>query len=175
MLFERKKGEFYDSIQKGLVIDEDVLGREILMRLLLVYRGEFARARSAGVETLFKNYSLEDVDPKNLFMLISIYRKVDMLEQRRSDQKERYRISEWGNGLKYGKLAIAGAIFRLSGDANAVDDKIGFVRGKWLDFEATIANHEHNSGYFSDGFDYANYYKGRTINKDLVSYFDNLV
>ncbi len=39
------------------------------MRLLLVYRGEVARARSAGEDTLFKNYRLDEIDRDRLYIL----------------------------------------------------------------------------------------------------------
>lgn len=176
LLFERKKGEFYDSIQNNLVSSDNVLSRDILMRLLLVYRGEVARARSAGIESLFRNYSLDDVDYNLLFRIIVVYRKVDALEQRVRDQKKRYKVKNWGSGLKYGKLAISYVVFKLlSGDDNEIiDKKIKFIESKWLDFENTVANHEHNADYYSDGFDYANYYKGRTINKDLKRYINQI-
>jgi len=174
LLLERKRGQFYDSLQKKLIQKNEVLSSELLMRLLLVSRGEVARARSSGNDTMFKNYNLDGVNYDQLYLLVDIYRKVNSLEQRNTNQKERYRIEEWGNGLKYGKFAITFIVFKLVNNLNDVDEKIQFAQTKWIDFETTVANHEHNEDYYSDGFDYANYYKGRTVNDDLNKYLGQL-
>ena len=62
VIFERKQGEFYDSIKEGLVNKTDVLDSVILMRLLLVSRGSVARARSAGEGILFRDYNLDEIE-----------------------------------------------------------------------------------------------------------------
>jgi hypothetical protein len=174
LLLERKRGQFYDSLQKGLVQKKEVLSSELLMRLLLVYRGEVARARSSGNDTMFKSYSLDGVDYDKLYLIVDVYRKINNLEQDTTNQRDRYRVEEWGNGLKYGKLAITYIIFKLINSIDEIDEKLELVKSKWIDFETTVSNHEHNENYYSDGFDYANYYKGRTINEDLNNYLEQL-
>ena len=175
VLFERKQGEFYDSIKEGLIDKANVLDSIILMRLLLVYRGSVARARSAGETTLFKDYNLDGIEICEVYKLIQIYNLVSSLEQSgKRDSRSRYQIDIWGNGLRYGQWAIIYMIYQLHNSGSNLDDCLSYIQSKWLDFENTIANHEHNKGYFSDGFDYANYYKGSTIDRDLIDYAVNL-
>lgn len=173
VLLERKQGEFYDSIKDGLINKEDVFNIVVLMRLLLVYRGFIARARSAGEGILFKDYNLDGIEVIEIHKLIKIYSQVSSLEQSgERDGRRRYQVDIWGNGLKYGQLAITYAIYQLSNHGENLDNCLSQIQSRWLDFENTVANHEHNQAYSSDGFDYANYYKGRTIDSDLVHYLE---
>jgi hypothetical protein len=171
VLLERKQGEFYDSIRENLIDKKSVLDSVVLMRLLLVYCGSIARARSASEGILFRDYSFDGIEVGEIYKLIQIYNKVSNLEQQgESNGNRRYQVDIWGNGLKYGQLAITYATYQLSISNEDLDDCLNRVQSRWLDFETTIANHEHNQNYFSDGFDYANYYKGSTIDRDLSGY-----
>ena len=171
ILFERKSGEFYDSIKEGIIDKKKVLDSVILMRLLLVHGGCVARARSASEGVLFREYDVEGVGVNEIYKLIQIYNQVSSLErQGEHDGNRRYQVDVWGSGLKYGQLAITYAIYQLSSSDEDLDNCLNAVRSKWLDFETTIKNHEHNQNYFSDDSDYANYYKGSTIDRDLKEY-----
>lgn len=174
ILLERKQGEFYDSIKENLIDKKSVLDIVILMRLLLVYRGNIARARSASEGILFRDYSFTGIEVSEIHKLIQIYNQVSNLErQGERDGNRRYQVDVWGNGLKYGQLAITYAIYQLSFSDENLENCLNTVRSRWLDFETTVVNHEHNQNYYSDGFDYANYYKGSTIDQDLKDYISN--
>jgi hypothetical protein len=174
ILLERKQGEFYDSIKENLIDKKSVLDIVILMRLLLVYRGNIARARSASEGILFRDYSFTGIEVSEIHKLIQIYNQVSNLErQGERDGNRRYQVDVWGNGLKYGQLAITYAIYQLSSSDENLENCLNTVRSRWLDFETTVVNHEHNQNYYSDGFDYANYYKGSTIDRDLKDYISN--
>lgn len=174
VLLERKQGEFYDSIKENLIDKRSVLDSVLLMRLLLVYRGSIARARSASEGILFKDYSFDGIEVGEIHKLIQIYNKVSNLEQQgERDGNRRYQVDIWGNGLKYGQLAITYAIYQLSISNPDIDACLGQVQARWPDFETTARNHPHNQNYFSDDADYANYYKGSTIDRDLKTYLDN--
>lgn len=174
VLLERKQGEFYDSIIEGLVNRMDVLDSVILMRLLLVSRGFVARARSAGEGVLFRDYSLDEIGASEIYKLIQIYNQVSDFEQpSERDGRKRYQMDVWGNGLRYGQWAITHVAYQLWSSDENLDDCLSRIKSQWLDFETTVQNHEHNQDYFSDGFDYANYYKGSTVDRDLVNYISN--
>jgi len=171
ILLERKEGEFYDSVKEGLIDKKNVLDSVVLMRLLLVYRGSVARARSAGEGVLFNDYNLEGIKLSEIHKLIKIYRQVSNLGQHgERNGHKRYQVDIWGNGLRYGQWAVIYAIYQLSNSIENQDTCLSCIQYRWLDFETTIANHEHNQSYFSDGFDYANYYKGSTVDRDLSEY-----
>lgn len=143
VLLERKQGEFFDSIKENLIDKKSVLDSVLLMRLLLVYRGSIARARSASEGILFKDYSFDGIEVGEIHKLIQIYNKVSNLEQQgERDGNRRYQVDIWGNGLKYGQLAITYAIYQLSISNPDIDACLGQVQSRWSDFETTIANHE---------------------------------
>lgn len=175
IIFERKRGEFYDSMQNGLIDEKDILDSVVLMRLLLVYRGSIALARSAGENTLFNGYQVDDVDIEDIYKLICIYKKLSSFENpRERNSYSRYQMDIWGNGIRYGQWAIIYAVFKLMDTVNNLPDVIEKINSRWKDFENTVANHEHNQDYMTDGFDYANYYKGKTVQQDLDSYLTQL-
>lgn len=171
ILLERKQGEFYDSIQESLIDKKNVLDSVVLMRLLLVYRGLVSRARSAGEVVLFKDYNLNGIEVSEIQKLIQIYNQISNLDQpSERDGRRRYQVDIWGNGLRYGQWAIIYAIYQLFNSTETQDDCLRRIQSRWLDFETTVANHEHNRGYYSDGFDYANYYKGSTVDQDILNF-----
>lgn len=176
VLLERKQGEFYDSIKENLIDKKSVLDSVVLMRLLLVYRGSIARARSASEGILFKDYSFNGIEVGEIYKLIQIYNKVSNLEQQgERDGNRRYQVDIWGNGLKYGQFAIIYAMYRISIVDGNLENCLEKIRSKWTDFETVVRNEPHNQIYFSDDADYDNYYKGSTIDKDLTNYLDNLL
>lgn len=171
VIFERKRGEFYDSIQDGLIDEQSVLDSVVLMRLLLVYRGSIALARSVGENTLFSGGKVDDVDIEDIYKLVCIHREIHSFENSRErNSRSRYQMDIWGNGIRYGQWAIIYAAFKLMNTVDDLPNVIEAIAYRWRDFENTATNHEHNQDYMSDGFDYANYYKGKTIKEDLDSY-----
>lgn len=175
ILLERKTGEFYEVISKNIISKETIITKEQVMRLCFVINGKTSEARSYANEKLFKQYPLSLIDFEDIYKIINIYRTVEAFMQSTRDQNKKFRVSEFGYGLKYGKYAISATIFNLL--KNSKDDIkkiVNHVKNKWLDFETTISNIEHNKDYFSESFDYANYYKGKTINNDLPEYFKYL-
>ena len=175
ILLERKKGEFFEALSKNIISKDRIVTKEQIMRLAFTIQGNISEARSYANEKLFKRYPLPEIDFEDLYKTIKINRIVESFIQSTRDQNLKFRVSEFGNGLKYGKYAITSAIFNLSKNSiESLDSVVDFVKSKWLDFENTISNKEVNKDYFSDGFDYANYYKGKTINDDLPSYFKSI-
>lgn len=146
------------------------------MRLIFVMNGKVAEARSYAGEKLFEHYPLKNIKSdefEKVFTIVNIYRMVDGLEQKTRQHDKKFRTDEFGSGLKYGKFAITGAIFsRLEKDGDPdLAPIMQDVFAKWKDFEATVSNFPHNKDYFDEGFRFDNYYKGKTVNKDLTDYF----
>ena len=176
LLLERKIGEFYEATGKKIVAKGAIVTKELLMRLIFAMNGKVAEARSYAGEKLFEHYPLKNIKSdefKKVFTVVNIYRAVDGLEERTRKHDQKFRTSEFGSGLKYGKFAITGAIFsRLEKDGVAdLAPIMQDVLAKWKDFETTVSNLPHNKDYYDDGFRFDNYYKGKTVNKDLTDYF----
>ncbi len=172
-LLERKKGEFYDAISKDIILKERVITKEQIMRLILVIQRKISEARGYSSAKLFESYPLGTLDLGdfiNIYTIVNIYKKIDKLELSTNKQDEKYRTKEYGSGLKYGKHAITGAIFHSLKNSD-VDSVLADISSRWVDFETTIANKESNKDYFDEGFNFQNYYRGKTINSDLVDYF----
>lgn len=176
LLLERKTGEFYEATGKKIVSKDAIVTKELLMRLIFVMNGKVAEARSYAGEKLFEHYPLKNIksnDFEKVFTVVNIYRMVDALEQKTRKHDKKFRIDEFGSGLKYGKFAITGAIFNgleRDGDSDLASI-MKDVLAKWKDFETTVSNFPHNKDYYDEGFRFDNYYKGKTVNKDLIDYF----
>lgn len=175
VLLERKRGEFYEVLSRDIIPQDRIVTKEQIMRLSYVIEGKVAEARSYANEKLFKQYPLPTINFDDLYKVIQIYRTLGAFLQSTKDQDKKFRVPEFGNGLKYGRYAMTFAIFSLSKNyPGNLDEIINLVKNKWLDFENTMSNKESNKDYFDETFDYANYYKGKTINKDLPEYLNLL-
>lgn len=178
LLLERKKGEFYEAIENKIISKDIIIDKSLLMRLIFVKDGKVSEARGYADEKLFENYQLKNIKQgefKKIFNVINIYKQIEGLQQKAKKSDLKYRTNEFGSGLKYGKFAIVGAILIINGlkenaysNLTTIEDN---VLAKWKDFETTVSNNEHNADYYDDGFNFFNYYKGKTINKDLKEYF----
>lgn len=173
LLLERKKGEFFDAIAKGIVGKDDILLKDLALRLSFVAIGKVAEARNFSKEKLFKEYPIRTAMFDSLFALVQIYKLTEAQVQRSSDPDIKYRVSEYGYGLRYGKYSISYVVHKMSElDDRPIDELLNEVKQRWPGFEATAQNNMNNSDYFDDGFNYDNYYKGKTINSDLNEYFE---
>ncbi len=172
VLLERKRGEFFDALHNNVVSQDNIISKDLIMRLAFALKGKVSEARSYSNDKLFRESLLSKVDFEDLYKTIKIYKTIDSYIQRTRDQDKRFRVPEFGNGLKYGKFAITKAVFDISKTSERpVEETVDKVKKRWIDFETTVQNKEVNKGYYIDGFNYDNYYKGKTINIDLVEYF----
>ena len=176
-LLERKRGEFFEAISKNIISKDKVISKEQIMRLIFVINKKMSEARSYANEKLFQLYPIKEIDKedfKKIFLILKTYKLVEKLEQNTRKKDDRYRTDQFGSGLQYGKYAITGVVFHKLHDDDT--EKLALilneVRVKWKDFETTVINKEHNKDYYEEGFNFDNYYKGKTINKDLIDYFD---
>jgi hypothetical protein len=111
-------------------------------------------------------------DVKTMFFAYKILMNIEIM-----DEKEKILF---GLGFRYGRIAIISAIGALNKDkevdVNNIDTeakkRIKKVASIWNDFVNYIIKNPENSRYISEGvLDYDNYYKGRTVNNDIKSFF----
>jgi hypothetical protein len=170
-----KKGEFYEAIQKKLIHKKDITTKDELMRLIYAKELKVSEARNYTTFKLFKafpiiNYKDQDFDDINKIILI--YSRIKNLELKTKDNDARYSTKKLGFALRYGKYAITSVIFKLNFNNSDIESTMQEVKSKWLNFENYIKTLPHNSDYFGgEDQNFDNYYKGKTINKDLVEFF----
>lgn len=174
ILLERKKGEFYDALDNKIVTSDIIVKKEQLMRLIFAMKGNASEARSFSNDRLFKVYPisrLENSDFDEIYKVIKIQNIITSLQGKGLDK---YRNDEFGYGLNYGKYAIISTVYRVvrHEELDNYVELIDEIMSRWRGFEVTVSNEDKNSVYFDDGFNYDNYYKGKTINDDLLSNFE---
>jgi hypothetical protein len=176
--YERKRGEFYYGIDSGFLNNNIIVDRYNLFRSFMALKGQPRWARQRGSEVLFRKDNFNQVfgdssDYKRMFFSYVILEKLYALK----DQ------TKWGNGLRYGKMAIISAIGYLSNseEINATnvydlaDKYIKHVSEAWIDFEHTVSSYQYNIQQYStdNALDFDNYYKGKTIDNDIAHFFSN--
>jgi len=192
--YVRKRGEFWDGIQNGYVDQSKVIDRETFLRICLSCNGFPAQARRSSENMIFSQGKLYDTvnDLSRLreyFFAFMCYDALSRIQKKfDKDAHNRYGVVNYGNALRYGKMAvIAVADKKFNKEMN--DDEIGKraeeaaneCLDKWLEFEKHVATLKHNDDYFRMYADvesgtawremnYDNYYKGRTLNSDLKAY-----
>ena len=180
--YERKKGEFYYAMEQGILNKDSFLDRYDFLRSYLAFKGDPASARRSGGETLFKYNKFKEImeDGENFKKKLLPY----MIFRKISEIKSKEEKDVWGAGLRYGKMAIIAASrylldledLSLDNIYEFVDDVVKNLSAEWSKFELQLRNLPSNADYvlLDGGFDFDNYYKGKTINSDIKVYFDNL-
>jgi len=189
--YERKRGEYADGIREGYIRRPQLIDRELFLRLCLCCDMNPAPARRSSRRQLFKedvfNRTLNDPSRYHeYFFAFKCYETLNRIERSfSSEAQNKYGVANYGNALRYGKFAaVAACRLKYAGPDSlaAVEQIVAGVLGKWLEFESHIWDLVANRQYFRSYVDpdtevvirelnYDNYYKGRTVNADLVRFF----
>jgi hypothetical protein len=194
--YERKRGEFGDGLRNKYINRSMIINRDHFLRLCLTCNKQPSQARRSSENQIFKQQNFEKIlndsdrykeyffGYKTYEILIEIQSNID------KDSKNTFGKVNYGNALRYGKYAVTSvALNQYNPDfkANEIEGKsreiINSILDQWLNFEKYIEELPHNSSYFQEIIDddltsrrlelnYTGYYKGRTINQDLESYFN---
>lgn len=174
--YERKRGEFYYGEASGYIDDELIIDRYDFLRAYMAFGGQPRWARQRGSETLFKKDNFQkilqlDADYRQMFFSYMVLRKLYSIED----------SSGWGNGLRYGKMAIIAAVaYLLEGREIAASDLfemadsyVKAVGRRWTEFEQQVSLRPENLSIYGkdNSFDFDNYYKGKTVNDDVKAFF----
>ena len=165
------------------------------MRICLSINGNSGQARRASSHQLFKkdtfNITLSDSSSSlKYFFGYKVFEYLIEIQKRFEKEKiNKYGQAQYGNGLRYGKIAVVGVIARqyssqitLETFDNEVKYKTEDILNNWLGFEEFVKTQPDNTAYFRKYTDqetkqeilevnFDNYYKGRTLTKDLEKYF----
>jgi len=189
--YERKRGEYADGVRAGYIQRSQILDREIFLRMCKCCDMEPADARRMSLLQLFERQHFERTlrDPNRFEEYYFAYRCFIALNQIKKgfsrDKKNKFGIMNYGNGLQYGIYGIISACRlklgeqKLTGD---VQEIVNTTLGEWIKFEEFAVEQPDNSYYFRLYIDtetgiqkrdlnFNNYYKGRTLTKDLRTFF----
>jgi len=181
-LVERKRGEFFAAIKQGYVDKHWVIKRDDLLRAYLAYSGKPSEARRSGKDRLFQRDRFKTImgDGQDYGTILFAYLVLSKLRE----EEKAGNNQGWGNGLRYGKMAIVAAVkcSRAKAEQDVSQENIGElvtssvekIKAKWSEFETWVQTRENSVDYKrQDGFDFDNYYKGKTLDQDIEDYFCN--
>jgi hypothetical protein len=179
--YERKKGEFYYGSGSGYINKDLIIKSHEFLRSYLAFSGFPSTARRSSSDTLFKEDNFRTVltnvsnDFRKMLLSYLIFKYLSKIEEDETN---------WGLGLRYGKMAIIASIgidpiddrfISTLDDMNKViKEKVDNARSKWLEFEKWIKENPINSVYFyKESFDFDFYYKSITLNSNIKEFFGN--
>lgn len=175
--YERKKGEFFNGIDRKYIDKSLVVNRYDFLKSYLAWQGDAANARRSGTEVMFKEKRFKEImknyaDVKKMFFAYKLFINIEALEK--TEHK-------FGASLKYGKMAIVAAIGAqgINNEDINVDNidelakrKLKKVASVWNNFIDYVTKKSENSSYVLENvLDQDVYYKGRTVNSDIKSFF----
>ncbi|MFC1916440.1 AIPR family protein, partial [Chloroflexota bacterium] len=193
--YERKRGEFWDGINNKYIDNRQVIDREVFMRICIACNGLASQARRSSERVLFsqdKFYgTLKQLEKiRQYFFGYTCYEVLNEIEKKfEKDAHNKFGMVNYGNGIRYGKMAVVSVVSRKFDDAwrnNELREKavatVNMCLSNWLDFESFITKQTYNMDYFRTYYDnksksliseldFDNYYKGRNVNKDLEKFF----
>lgn len=193
--YERKRGEFGDGIRSKYIDRSKLIDRETFVRMSYAINGYPGQARRVGSKFLFRkeNFTNTLPDPKNLDKYFFGYKSLEFLNEVQKsferDSNNRFGQAQYGNALRYGKIAVITVISNHYftnpdlGDFNSsVIESSKAVLESWREFEDYIQNVPRNKNYFIRYKDpatnvetlelnYDNYYKSNPIIIDLNNFF----
>lgn len=188
--YERKRGEFADGVRDGYLERSHIIDREDFLRVCMACDLKVSQARGTNSKKLFglENFTqtLRSTDRiEEYFQAYRCLLELGELEKAvRADRQDRWGSGIYGQALRYGKFAVVAVCANRGLDA-APEDAAGLVKGvlgEWIAFELHVRDKPANSVYFGmftdsdtgeirQELNYDGYYKGRTINADVKSFF----
>jgi hypothetical protein len=184
--YERKRGEYEDGLRAGYIQKAQIIDRDIFIRLCNSCDHKPAEAKR--FKHLFKeeNFArtLNDVSRyKQYFFAFRCYERLNHIA---SQVKKKDILEQFGHAIEHGSYAvIAACTLKYDGDKSLakVDNIVDSILGRWKRFEYLVSRRPYNdiymrsyidekgSGKITQIFDFANYYKGQTLDSDFLKYF----
>jgi hypothetical protein len=173
LYYERKRGEFSDGIHYGYLPSDQVVKRERLVRVSLACDYRISQARS-NVKKFFTEKELpKTLKVSDVAKYTFGYELLNSLERKKRTRPkkpgDRYHTHEFGQALRYGQYALVAVCANRGRSAGMTEiQAMETALAQWKSFERWAAKRRSNQAY-SQGtaFDFVNYYKGSTVNKDL--------
>lgn len=183
LYYERKKGEFGDGLAKKYINRNQLIDREIFLRICLAVNDEPAKGRSASANNLFEKKMFDTIIANESNYRRYVYAYLAFIKITEFP-------SESANINNLARYSIACVVsHRYSDNLNldrfdeSINSNLTDVINEWPNFEKYVRTIEQNRKYyFKEVYDketgektvetnWASYYKGRTLNGDLKKYF----
>ena len=189
--YERKRGEYADGIKAGYLHRSQVIDRDIFLRICKCCDQEPSSARRMGSQQIFERQHFENTlrDPnrfEEFFLAYQCFQVVQDVKKKFSkDKNNKFGFLNYGSGLQFGMYAIVSACMLNSNGEGVASNAEGMVQtalSKWVKFEEYAISLSDNSDYFRQYTDpdsgtkkqdlnFNNYYKGRTLMRDILDFF----
>lgn len=195
LCYNKKEGEFHTAKKNKYITKEEIIDRNILLRIAYSMYGEVSKARRSSAKLLFridefKKVLNTSIDYQRLFYNYLSYKRLLDLENESKKTNDPYYTDKYGNAIKYGKYAVINLVdslyqsdIEISELENTAQSNTHEVLDIWRDFEDNQAKLPSNSDYFKVTieddqkkieYNYDGYYKGKTLDKDIESYREKL-
>lgn len=190
--YMRKKGEYHEGLSKRYIENKKVIDRNIMIRIAFSCNNEPSKARRNGEEVLFREENFNkvfyntDLYKKYMYGYFAYERLVEIDKKYNNRSSDKHAMDLFGNALRYGKYAVVTAVIQSYNEKENIEKyresarkNVEDVLDKWIKFESEITSLSNNVDYFytrvengviNKYYNYDGYYKGRTINGDILKY-----
>jgi hypothetical protein len=188
LYYERKKGEFADGIKDQYIERTDLINRVDFIKMALAsnFPNNTLNPKNVSETKLFSEKIFENIVGNGdryheyMFAYLSFVALKKIKAEQSTDKKDIYGESKYGKALRYGEVAVAMIAkykyYHQNIDLDCIETSIKDLLLVWNKFEINSFNRKTNSKYFNvetnENNPYA-YYKGDTVNKDLLDFFKN--
>jgi hypothetical protein len=191
VFYERKRGEYADGVRTGYIQRSQIVDRELFLRMCKCCDMEPADAKRMSLGQLFdiQNFEKTLTDPNRFdeyyFAYLCFLKLNEIKKGFSKDKGNKFGVADYGNGLSqgiYGVTAVCRLRYQGESSFEGIDKIIQNVLKDWIKFENFAIKKSHNSDYFRiykdpqtgiqrEELNFINYYKGKTVAKDLQSFF----
>jgi len=188
--YECKRGEYADGLWAGYIERSQIIDRDLFLRLCKCCDLLPSEARNASSKRLFNEQhfdnTLNNVSRfEEYFFAFRCHEILDAINKKFSrDKHNKFGLKDYGYALRYGRFAVVSACMLSRQGKEPIEkaeETVNGVLAKWLEFESYISEITSNNIYFSSYVDGSGvkkqevnidgYYKGRTLNSDLRTFF----
>jgi len=184
LLYERKKGEFFNSLANSYVKKEDVVNRNDFIRAAYAsgFPKKIKNPKNLSEPNLFSNEIFKILSQKTNYKKYAlsylVYREVQKLKVQARKPANKWFTAKCGFALRYGDLAVTIiATHSFAGAAwtkKDIPQKVKDTLDKWKKFESQVFAKKSNVLYFNPKTKESNpigYYKSDNLITDLIEYF----
>lgn len=188
LYYERKKGEFSDGVKNRYIERDDIVNRVDFIKMALAshFPKNDLNPKNVSEAKLFEEKIFEKIIgdgtryPEFMFTYLSSRVIKDLKKKQRKDKRDIYGEFKYGKALRYGDIAVAMMVkykyYKKDFTLEYLEESTRGILSTWSDFEEKSFYKTANKQYFSKETKEYNpyaYYKGHTINNDLLAYFKN--